>query len=139
LIRRHGMADLFLRSEDAGSGAMSADRHVGRNMAHVQRVIEGESFEIRRTLRKYSYVLERQRRLMHERRQKLLSGAVSPSLLREREPDLFEKLVGEFGQELVQTVERQITLCQIDGCWSDYLSHVAEIRAGLHLRRICGP
>jgi len=138
LIHRHGMADLFNRSAEIGAGATSDDLDVGRNIAHVQRVIEGESFEIRRTLRKYSYVLERQRRLMHERRQKLLTGAVSPGLLRERELDLFEKLVEEFGEAVVQKVERQITLCQIDSCWSDYLSHVAEIREGIHLVSIGG-
>ena len=104
----------------------------------MQRVIEGESFEIRRTLRKYSYCLERQRRAMHERRQKLMRGADSPSLLRDGDPDLFEKLTGEFGDEVVQKVERQITLCQLDRCWSDHLAHVAEVREGIHLVSIGG-
>ena len=38
----------------------------------------------------------------------------------------------------MQKVERQITLCQIDRCWSDHLSHVAEIREGIHLVSIGG-
>src|SRR5262249_2445776 len=100
--------------------------------------IEGEGFEIRRTLRKYSYVLERQRRLVRDDRTKLLRGAVLPTLLRDKEPELFEKLVEEFGEPVVNNVERQITLCQIDACWSDYLSHVAEIREGIHLVSIGG-
>ncbi len=138
LIHRHGMEELFSRSGDIGSAAILEDPRVGRDIAHVQRVIEGESFEIRRTLRKYSYVLERQRRLVREHRTKLLTGALSPSLLCEKEPELLEKLVGEFGEAVVKNVERQIMLCQIDSCWSDYLSHVAEIREGIHLVSIGG-
>ena len=99
----------------------------------MQRVIEGESFEIRRTLRKYSFCLERHRRLMHDHRQKLIGGVEPANLLREKDPDLYEKLTKEFGQDVVEKVERQLMLCQIDRCWSDYLAHVAEVREGIYL------
>ena len=142
LIHRHGIGDLIASPIDASPGKTSGetldDPRVGRNIAHVQRVIEGESFEIRRTLRKYSYCLERHRRTMQERRQSLMRGAASPSLLREGDPDLFEKLTGEFGNDVVQKVERQITLCQIDRCWSEHLTDAAEIREGIHLVSIGG-
>jgi preprotein translocase subunit SecA len=75
---------------------------------------------------------------MHERRQKLMQGADSPSLLRDGDPDLFEKLTDEFGNDLIQKVERQITLCQIDRCWSEHLSQAAEVREGIHLVSIGG-
>jgi preprotein translocase subunit SecA len=138
LIRRHGIAELISGSVAAGDDTALDDPRVGKNIAHVQRVIEGESFEIRRTLRKYSYVLERQRRSMQERRQTLLSGGDFPSRLQELEPELFETLVGRFGEPLVRDVERKITLCQIDRCWSEHLSQVAEIREGIHLVSIGG-
>ncbi len=83
-------------------------------------------------------MLERQRRVMHERRKNLLAGGDFPSLLRDNEPELYEKLVGEFGESVVRDVERQITLCQIDRCWSEHLSQVAEIREGIHLVSIGG-
>lgn len=137
LIHRHGIADLIAGHVDP-TRALQEDPQVGREIAHVQRVIEGESLEIRRTLRKYSYCLERQRRLIYERRHKLLHGIETPALLREREPELFQKLAGEFGEDVVLRAERQVTLCQIDRCWSDYLSHVAEIREGIHLVSIGG-
>jgi preprotein translocase subunit SecA len=138
LIHRHGIAELVAGAAAASEGATLDDPRVGRDIAHVQRVIEGESFEIRRTLRKYSYVLECQRRAMHERRQKLLAGGKFRSLLRDREPEFYETLVGEFGEAVVRNVERQITLCQIDRCWSEHLSQVAEIREGIHLVSIGG-
>jgi preprotein translocase subunit SecA len=138
LIHRHGIGTLIASRSDASSGAMLEDPRVGRTIAHVQRVIEGESFEIRRTLRKYSFCLERQRRMMQARRQQLQTGGDSPTLLRESNPVLFEKLVGELGDEVVRKVERQITLCQMDRCWSDHLAHVAEIREGVYLMSMGG-
>jgi preprotein translocase subunit SecA len=137
LIQRHGIAD-FVGGQIDSSRAELGNSKIGREMAYVQRVIEGESFEIRKTLRKYSYCLERQRRIVYDRRRNLLHGHEQPMLLREQEPELFDKLCGEFGEEIVLRAERQITLCQIDRCWSDYLSHVAEIREGIHLVSIGG-
>jgi len=138
LMRRHGIGALIAVPRDASIDQALDDPDVGRRIAHVQRVIEGESFEIRRTLRKYSLCLERQRRVIHERRARLLLGTDSPTLLRESDPGLFEKLVGEFGTELVRKVEQQITLCQMDRCWSDHLAHVAEVREGIHLMSMGG-
>jgi preprotein translocase subunit SecA len=138
LIRRHGIDELISGPIASARDGTLDDPRVGQNIAHVQRVIEGESFEIRRTLRKYSYVLERQRPAMHERRQSLLAGDDFPSLLREREPELFGTLAGKFGEAVVCDVERQVTLCQIDRCWSEHLSQVAEIREGIHLVSIGG-
>ncbi|HEV3344080.1 MAG TPA: accessory Sec system translocase SecA2 [Pirellulales bacterium] len=138
LIHRHGIAKLVPGAADAAEGARLDEPQAGRKIAHVQRVIEGESFEIRRTLRKYSYVLERQRRMLHERRKKLLAGGDVPSLLRDNEPEFHETLVGKFGEAVVRDVERQITLCQIDRCWSEHLSQVTEIREGIHLISIGG-
>jgi preprotein translocase subunit SecA len=138
LLRRHGIGDLVAGAIDESSGAELGDSRVGRTIAHVQRVIEGESFEIRRTLRKYSYCLERQRRAMHERRRNLQEGTDATSALRDREPEFFEKLEGEFGADPVRKAVRQITLCQIDRCWSDHLDQMAEIREGIHLVSIGG-
>jgi len=138
LLHRHGIGELIARPAGAPRGETLNDPQVGRTIAHVQRVIEGESFEIRRTLRKYSYCLERHRRLIHERRRRLQAGSDSPMLLREKSPDLFEKLAKEFGEGAVHKAERQITICQIDRCWSDHLENVAEIREGIHLMSMGG-
>ena len=34
---------------------------------------------------------------------------------------------------MLQQVEQQITLCQIDRCWAEYLVHIADIRENIHL------
>lgn len=137
LIQRHGISQFFEAPLDP-SRVPQDDPEIGREIAYVQRVIEGESFEIRRTLRKYSYCLERQRRVVYDQRRKLLHDLERPSPVRDREPEFFDKLCVEFGEEVVLRAERQVTLCLIDRCWSDYLSHVAEIREGIHLVSIGG-
>lgn len=76
-------------------------------VANVQRIVEGQNLEIRRTLWKYEGLIEHHRREMAQRRREVLSGSMS-----ER--------------------ERRINLIKIDDLWSDYLAAVTELRAGIH-------
>jgi preprotein translocase subunit SecA len=138
LFRRHGVDDLFKKSVAWSAGALADEAHIGKTIAHVQRVIEGESFEIRRTLWKYSYCLERQRREVYDHRRRLLCEFVAPNRLKEIDPELYEKLAAMCPVQTLATVERQVTLCVIDRCWSDHLARVAEIRDGIHLISLGG-
>jgi preprotein translocase subunit SecA len=108
------------------------DADVSREIAHVQRVIEGQNLEIRKTLWQYSYVIDRQRGLVHGKRQDLLTGRTSPSLLAERAPERYRQLVSDIGAAVLHDVERQITLSHIDHCWAEHLDHLAHIRDGIH-------
>ncbi len=108
------------------------DVEVSREIAHVQRVIEGQNLEIRKTLWQYSYVIDQQRRIVHGRRQDLLTDRAAPSLLAERAAQRYEQLLSDVGAEVLQDVERRITLFHIDRCWAEHLDHVAHIRDGIH-------
>jgi len=109
------------------------DPQVSREIAHVQRVIEGQNLEIRKTLWQYSHVIDHQRTALHSRRQDLLTGRASPHLLAERAPERYEQLLAAVGAEVLDRVERQITLFHMDRCWAEYLDHAAHIREGIHL------
>ncbi|MBP7049747.1 MAG: accessory Sec system translocase SecA2 [Phycisphaerae bacterium] len=109
------------------------DPEVTREIAHVQRVIEGQNLEIRRTLYRYSYAIEHQRRVLHTRRQDLLTGRTSPQLLAEQSPERYERLLARVGRDTLDRVETQITLFHMDRCWADYLDYVAHVREGIHL------
>ena len=74
----------------------------------LQRVAEGQSFDLRTFLRKYESLVEGQRLAIAERRQHVLTGAAP------------------CGSEL----ERLVTLATIDDLWSDYLAAANELRAG---------
>ena len=52
-----------------------------REVARAQRIVEGQNFEIRRTLAHYSAVVEEQHRLFIERRRAILLGETAPRCL----------------------------------------------------------
>ena len=74
----------------------------------LQRIAEGQSFEVRRFLRKYESLVEGQRLEIIEDRQNILTGAASSA----------------------SELERVVTLTTIDDLWSDYLAAAGELRAG---------
>jgi preprotein translocase subunit SecA len=134
LFQRFGIDESLARDVDARSQDKPIDDpEVTAEIAHVQRVIEGQNLEIRKTLWQYSYVIDRQRDIVHTRRQNLLTGRATGSLLHERAPERYEQLLAQFGPPVLDKVERQITLFHIDRCWTEYLDYVAHIRAGIHL------
>lgn len=75
-------------------------------IAHIQRVIDGQNFDIRKTLNKYSDILEDQRIIFHKYREELL---ISNDPLK---------------------VAKLLTL---DEFWADYLEYIASLREGIHL------
>ena len=132
LIRRHGIADL-LDSSNSSEEPEVKDRRTAEKISFVQRVIEGESLEIRRTLRVYSELLDIQRCRISEDRMNLLTRKKSPNALRVQDPAFFQSLVAKFGESVVLESERQATLIHIDWCWSEHLARAGEIRHGIHL------
>lgn len=132
LIARHGIAELVCSSDTASDQPVIDEQTAGR-IGHVQRVIEGESFEIRRTLRVYSHLLDVQRRIISKDRDAILNGDRPPQAMNKRDPELRQQLVGTWGEAIVSEAERTVMLIHLDWCWSDHLAHAAEIREGIHL------
>lgn len=105
-------------------------------LAHIQRVIDGQNVDTRSTLTKYADLVEQQRLILYRKRRDILVDGKSYGVLLSREPQLYERLVGQMGEERLAAIERRIALFQIDQCWADYLEHVAYIREGIHLESI---
>ncbi len=83
LIVRFGLDALIpARSVPERSDQPIDDRVVTREVARVQRIIEGQNYEIRRTLARYTAVLEQQQAIVGERRRRLL--------MREEPPDIWQ-------------------------------------------------
>jgi len=134
LLSRFGLADAVGDlAIDEDSDQPLDDTEVSDKVAHIQRVVEGECFEIRRTLRKYAEVLETQRKTISERRRSWLLNDSPTYILPERAAQRYNDLAARFGPATLQQVERQITLSQIDHCWSDHLAQIAEIRESIYL------
>jgi preprotein translocase subunit SecA len=139
LLARYGIDDLLPGRSRTGAQSAAVDNPVLRRaVAQVQRIIEGQNFDIRHSLWQYSYFVEKQRRVVSEKRRALLMGTIRPTLLQERAPDARERARQVLGEATLQDLERRLMLRAIDECWSDHLATVAEIREGIHLAAVGG-
>lgn len=138
LLARCGIGRLDIDLSQFERGQRIEDPRVGRRIARIQRFVEAESLEIRRTLRMYTTCIEQHRQLMQKRRQRLLESAPPESLLKQADNELYESMVGQFGQEIIQAAERSVAIFHIDDCWADHLQGCTEIRNSIHLASIGG-
>jgi preprotein translocase subunit SecA len=111
---------------------------IRREVDRLQRIVEGQNHEIRRTLWRYSSLLERQRSTIQEWRTAVLTGEARLSLWAERLPERYGELCDRLREETLQRAERAVTLHWIDRCWADHLGTVADVREGIHLADVGG-
>lgn len=139
LIARYGVVGLIPeRRRPAPQPDPVQDPVVRREIARAQRIIEGQNFEIRKTLWRYSAMVEEQRLQMCERREDLLQDLAGTSVCRTAASDHHAALVAAVGAEAVADAERQVTLVLLDRAWSRHLAHIEDIREGIHLQRYAG-
>lgn len=110
---------------------------VRREIARAQRIVEGQSFEIRRTLSRYAAIVEEQHASLMERRQALLLGQIVPDVWRHAAVHR-AALVAAAGEAAVQRAEQAVTLFHIDRAWREQLDLCATLREGIHLVRLGG-
>jgi preprotein translocase subunit SecA len=91
---------------------------VRREIERTQRIVDGQNVDIRRTLSRYSDMIEQQGVQLQERRDAVLDGS-APSIL-----------------DAPPGVERTLSLALIDRAWRDHLAYVTELRDSIHLRRV---
>jgi preprotein translocase subunit SecA len=139
LIQRYGVMALIPKAHRPAPQARSIDDPiVAREIARAQRIVEGQNFEIRRTLWKYSAMVDDQRALVYRWRQELLQGESDPGVWAERAPDKHRSLVEAAGADAVRRAEQRITLHVLDRAWSEHLALIEDIREGIHLQRYGG-
>jgi len=139
LIRRYRVVALIpARHRPQPQDGPVADPIVRREIARGQRIIEGQHFEIRRTLWRYSAMVEEQRLQMYERREDLLRGAIEPTACAEGAPGHYAELERAIGGIELRRVENRLTLLLLDRRWSDHLRLIEDIREGIHLQRYGG-
>jgi preprotein translocase subunit SecA len=109
---------------------------VQREVARVQRIVEGQHGDLRKRLLAASQVLERQRSILQEWRQEVLEGRAE-SLLAGRSPR-WRRLAAEYGEDLLRSIERRITLLLIDRSWSHYLADMQALRDEVYVVQLDG-
>jgi len=130
LIPRSGMPERQKRPVD--------DPLLRREIARAQRIVDGQDIDTRRTLRKYSDVVEAQRRYIQGWRKEILEGLERPRLLAATCGPLCAEVEARVGEAMLRDIERRITLLVIDRCWCDYLAEMARVRDGIQLVTLGG-
>jgi preprotein translocase subunit SecA len=139
LMIRYGINDLIPARLRPRKQNEPIDHPVIRSeIARTQRIVEGQHFEIRKTLRKYSMIVEEQRQIVQTRRRGVLWRRGSSSLLKAHSLRHYTSLVSAVGEAALQQAETLITLFHIDQQWADHLAEIARIREGIHLVRLNG-
>jgi preprotein translocase subunit SecA len=131
LVMRHA-PEAIPPSPETGHDGLVHDTAATFAIEHAQRVAEGVNFEIHRNTWRYSVMIEQQRKILAERRERLLTTDVAAKLVTEHFP---EKVAGA-DEDLVARVGRSIALYHLDRCWAEHLAMLAEVREGVHLRAL---
>ena len=138
LLVRYGVEGLIAGRVVTGKSDEPLDHPVLRaEIDRAQRIIEGQNFEIRKTLWRYASVIEEQRRHVMEARRAILHGDEAPDVWRQA-PGRRQALVDEAGEDAVRDAERAVMLFQIDRAWRDHLARAADLREGIHLVSLGG-
>ena len=139
LIRRYGVMALIPKAHHPRLQAGPVDDPVvSREIARAQRIVEGQNFEIRRTLWKYSAMVDEQREIVYRWRQELLRDEADPGACAEDAPEHHAALTAAAGADAVRRAEQRLTIHALDGAWADHLARIDDIREGIHLQRYGG-
>jgi preprotein translocase subunit SecA len=111
---------------------------LSREIARIQRICEGQNLEIKKTLCKYSGLLEKQRVILFTRRQAIVCDQSGPDFFRQESTEKFNYYSAVVGNQKLENLCRLISLNQIDSSWSEYLAEIADIRESIHLKRVGG-
>lgn len=119
------------------SGVIS-NSFIKREAERIQSICEGQNLDIKMTLNKYSSLIEKQRNILFLRREQSFTDHSASEFFKQQLPDFFNKYQRMVGEKKLDKVCRYITFYQIDTFWQQYLADIAEIREGIHLKRVGG-
>ncbi|KAA3662026.1 MAG: accessory Sec system translocase SecA2, partial [Calditrichaeota bacterium] len=104
----------------------------------IQKIIEGQNLEIKKTLVRYSELIDKQRQVLYLRRRAVLEGQIDLQFWQENSAEQYAFLVARTGIEQMTNACRQIEIFCIDNLWREHLAKLADRRDGIHLLRLGG-
>jgi len=99
-------------------------------------VAEGARLEIHRNTWRYNKLIEHQRQLLLEHRDRVLRTDAALRSLAAHCPDRCRELSGAVSESVLVLAARQIVLRHLDRAWADHLATLADVREGIHLRAL---
>ena len=134
LITQHA-PDIAVPRDVADDGLVS-DAKAAWTVGHAQRVAEGSNTDLHRNTWRYNKLIEEQRRILLEHRERVLTTDAAIVALSTRCEERYNELSEneEINADLLESIARQIVLHHLDRAWADHLAVLANIREGIHLR-----
>ena len=111
------------------------DKVLRREVERIQRISEGDSFDARARLLKYTMIGEKHREQVFTTRRKFLNGE-APAMWSTSE--LYDEALERFGKERLEELERKTAVAAVNSFWSEYLEYTDYIRQGIHLTAVAG-
>lgn len=111
------------------------DKVLRREVERIQRISEGDAFDIRSRLLKFTMIGEKHREQIFASRTKFL---------RERSPGIWEKCrrydeaLRIYGEPVLSDIQRRTAVAAVNKFWSEYLEYTEYIRRGIHLVEVGG-
>jgi preprotein translocase subunit SecA len=109
-----------------------------RDIVHAQRVIEGQNFDIRKSLHKYSSLVETQRKIVERWRRSTFQADPAGDRPAWISAALRKKGKARFGPSDFARIERRAALFHLDRLWADHLAAISDLRESVHLFSIGG-
>ena len=111
---------------------------ITKEINRAQRIIEGDNFEIRKTLWDYSNITEMQRKIFEKMRTEILKNEINSFNISVLEPEKYNMFLRNNSRGKIEEIERYIILYYIDQTWSDFLEKIIAVKEGIHLMRYGG-
>lgn len=108
-------------------------RAVRSAVAHTQRVIEGQNFDTKTTLSKYSFMPNEQRKLIENKRSAILFSRDNLNILEQYDLPLLENIRARISGDEYRRVRRRIELFALNRCWADHLVAVDSSLDGVEI------
>jgi preprotein translocase subunit SecA len=121
---------------DVAADGRVRDAGATEAVAHAQRVADGANLEIHRNTYRYHELIEQQRAIVLEHRDRLMRGDAALVALGTRCPERFEELSASVDEDVLAGAARMIVLYHLDRGWADHLAVLGDIREGIHLRAL---
>ncbi len=139
LFQKYRLDELLPASEPE----FSQDGHIesqliSEEIQRLQRIIETQHLEIKKTLFQYNELVERQRQIIFQRRLEILQNGADIDFYRSSSPEHFEHIREQTGEGDLRRACQKISLSCIDESWVHYLETISDIREGIHLNRLGG-
>ena len=133
LVQRYGLRDSIPQLQDLHASSSSiSDPTVTAEIDRAQRIVDAHNYTRRRTLERYSALLAKQRTLIYEWRQAVLTSRAVAGFIEQRAENRCAEVRQQFGEATLCEVARSLTLFHIDRAWSDHLAFTSDLSSGIH-------